>query len=162
GTGRDRNRRRPWMSSHETAQTQARYREDEGVLRAQFGDRAEEATAFYRRYVDFVEAHLPKRPARILDVGCGNAWSTWLFRRQGHDAVGADLSTAIEARAVDPELPYAVADARTLPFADASFDTVGIYQCLEHVPDPGRAVGEALRVLQPGGRLVVVGPNLLS
>lgn len=150
------------MATDETVGAQALYRRGEGVLRAQFRDQAEAAAAFYRRYVAFVEEHLPSRPARVLDVGCGNAWSTWLFRRAGHDAVGTDLSTAVEAKAVDAALPYAAADAMRLPFADGAFDAVGIYQCLEHVPDPGRAVAEALRVVRPGGRVVVVGPNLLS
>jgi SAM-dependent methyltransferase len=139
------------------------YRQGGGVVRSAFGDDAQGAAQFYRRYVDFVLGHLPRRPARILDVGCGTAWSTWLLRRAGHAAYGLDLhADAVEARRVDPGLPYGAADARRLPFAAATFDAVAMFQVLEHVPDPGRALEEAVRVLRPGGRLIVVGPNLLS
>jgi SAM-dependent methyltransferase len=140
---------------------QKHYREGGGVVRSSFG--ANEASAHYRRYVDFVLAHLPRRPARILDVGCGSGWSTRLLREEGHDAIGVDLpSTAPEAHRDDADLPYTSADATRLPFADGRFDAVGMYQVLEHVPDPEGALREAVRVLAPGGRLVVVGPHLLS
>ena len=47
------------------------------------------------------------------------------------------------------------ADARALPFADASFDVVVFDSTLSHVPAPERAVAEAFRVLRPIGRLAV-------
>src|SRR3954470_9361956 len=119
----------------------------EEVVRSAFGDDAQRAAEFYRRYVDFVLDHLPCRPARVLDVGCGTAWSAWLLRRAGQEAYGLDLhADAVEARRVDPGLPYGAADAQRLPFAAATFDAVGMYQVLEHLPDPGRALQEGLRV----------------
>ena len=45
-------------------------------------------------------------------------------------------------------------DATALPFADATFDTVTFCLVLCTVPDDGRAVAEAVRVLRPGGRIV--------
>lgn len=48
------------------------------------------------------------------------------------------------------------ADAASLPYADASFGLVGISNSLHHFPDPARVLSEALRVLAPGGRLVVL------
>lgn len=47
------------------------------------------------------------------------------------------------------------ADARHLPFADASFDAAYLVTVLGEIPAPGAAMAELRRVLKPGGRLVV-------
>jgi len=121
------------------------------------------AEAFYRRYVTFVCAHLPRHPSRVLEVGCGSGWTAAFLRRAGHEAYGVDLHHGpLGAFDFDREISYASADAARLPFADGSFDAVGMYQVLEHLPDPARALEECRRVLRPGGRLVVVGPHLVS
>jgi SAM-dependent methyltransferase len=51
------------------------------------------------------------------------------------------------------------ADITHLPFADHSFDTVICAEVLEHIPDHGRAIRETVRVLKPGGNLVVSVPR---
>jgi ubiquinone/menaquinone biosynthesis C-methylase UbiE len=58
------------------------------------------------------------------------------------------------ARTISPIVP-ARADARDLPFEDASFDAAYLVTVLGEIPDPGVAVREIRRVLRPGGRLVV-------
>jgi SAM-dependent methyltransferase len=50
-------------------------------------------------------------------------------------------------------------DATALPFTEASFDVVTMFDLLEHVLDHQRAIAEALRVLRPGGYLLVSTPN---
>ena len=102
------------------------------------------------------------RPGGALDLGCGAAWSTLALQRVGYDAVGLDLHERPEALAAYPELAYVRGDAASLPFEDASFDVAGLYQALEHMTDPRRVLEECRRVLRPGGRLVIVGPNLES
>jgi ubiquinone/menaquinone biosynthesis C-methylase UbiE len=50
---------------------------------------------------------------------------------------------------------YIMADAARLPFADSSFDLVVAYNSLMDMDDMPRAVREATRVLEPGGRLCI-------
>jgi SAM-dependent methyltransferase len=139
------------------------YRNSSAHVRGVFAGGPKQAAQYYRRYVEFVLKHACKRPSRILDVGCGHGWSTWLFRQEGHDAYGTDLHAGpLEAQRIDESIPYISADAQRLAFADATFDIVAMHAVLEHVPDPERALRECLRVLRRGGRLVVVGPHLLS
>ena len=138
------------------------YRESAHTVRAAFNHNQAEGEAYFRRYVDFALSHVPCSNARILDLGCGSGWSTAAFRNAGHRAVGVDLLASVEAREVDSAVAYVCADATTLPFRDSSMDLVGMHQVLEHVPNPESALREALRVLKAKGRLVVVGPNLLS
>lgn len=83
------------------------YRNSPEHVRGVFGGGAEQAAQYYRRYVDFVLKHATKRPSRILDVGYGHGWSTWLFRQEGHDAYGTDLHAGpLEAQSIDESMPY--------------------------------------------------------
>jgi SAM-dependent methyltransferase len=142
---------------------QTLYRTSHEKVRGEFENNRDGAAQYYGRYVAFVIRHLNKRPAKILDVGCGNGWSTYLFRKEGHEAIGTDLpSGPLEAQAIDQALPYVAADVQQLPFDDETFDAVAMHAVLEHVPDPERALIETFRVLRTGGRLMVVGPHLLS
>jgi hypothetical protein len=59
-------------------------------------------------------------------------------------------------------MPYIAAHVQQLPFDHGTFDAVTMHAVLEHVPDPQRTLTESVRVLRTGGRLVVVGPHLLS
>jgi len=147
----------------QTDTVQALYRASAGHVRGSFARDGHEAAHYFRRYVAFVLGHVPRRPARILDVGCGNGWSSWILRQAGHDVCGSDLHAGpLEGGADGTRLPYVAADARRLPFACSAFDVVAMHAVLEHVPDPASALRECLRVLRPCGRLIVVGPHLLS
>ena len=95
---------------------------------------------------------------RVLEVGAGAAQCARWLVSQGVDAVASDVSAAMLAAAAaydqDTGLrtPCVQADARALPFADASFDVVfTAYGALPFVPDAGRVHLEAARVLRPGG-----------
>ncbi len=139
------------------------YTENAGGVRPEFGGEAARARDYYARYVRFVLEHAPHAKSRVLDVGCGAGFSTLMLREAGHDAQGVDLHPRdrVEARAF-ADIPYTQGDAQALPFPDASFDAVTMYQMLEHVPQPELALREAMRVLRPRGRLIIVGPNLLG
>jgi SAM-dependent methyltransferase len=54
---------------------------------------------------------------------------------------------------------FVCGDATGLEFASRSFDAVTMFDVLEHIPDHERAVSEALRVLRPGGYLLISTPN---
>jgi SAM-dependent methyltransferase len=54
---------------------------------------------------------------------------------------------------------FLVADATDLPFPDAAFDVVTFFDVLEHIADDARAAAEALRVLRPGGFVLVTSPS---
>jgi SAM-dependent methyltransferase len=81
---------------------------------------------------------------RVLDVGCGAN----NFVRSYGDGVGVDVHAW---EGVD----QVVKDAADLPFADGTFGTVSFLACLNHIPNRAAALGEAYRVMEPGGRLLV-------
>jgi ubiquinone/menaquinone biosynthesis C-methylase UbiE len=96
---------------------------------------------------------------RVLEVGCGTGIITALIADLpgATEVVGVDPATGFvdRARRRAPSLRFQVADGRALPFGDASFDGVVLATTLCHIPEPGRALAEARRVLRPGGYLLV-------
>jgi 2-polyprenyl-6-hydroxyphenyl methylase/3-demethylubiquinone-9 3-methyltransferase len=96
----------------------------------------------------------------VLDVGCGTGAFSLTASRRGGVVTSLDIGTRLLARARAKGVPKVVAgDAIVLPFADGRFDVVLSSECIEHTTDPRRAVAEMVRVLRPGGRLVVTCPN---
>jgi 2-polyprenyl-6-hydroxyphenyl methylase/3-demethylubiquinone-9 3-methyltransferase len=97
-------------------------------------------------------ALIPPGDGELLDVGCGGGLlAPWV---RGYRHVGVDLSAASLAVAAAHGVEGVRADAAALPFVDASFDVVVAGEVLEHVTDLDAVVGEALRVLRPGGTFV--------
>ena len=104
---------------------------------------------------------------RVLEVGCGlGADARDMARLVGPDGevVAIDISAAMLAAAKERHedgLPvrYEHGDVTALPYDDASFDAVRIERVLQHVPEVDRAIAEIVRVLRPGGRVVVLDPD---
>lgn len=93
--------------------------------------------------------------ALLVDFGCGAGLLAPRLIHKGYTHVGFDLSSS----AVDLARSHGVvalrADVCAAPFADRSADVVCAGEILEHVAEFDRVVGEACRVLRPGGVLVV-------
>ncbi len=100
-----------------------------------------------------------------LDYGCGVGDLTAILARTGYQAVGADISLPFvqSARARYPHLAFVALDAGPMtPFASDHFWAIAAVNTIEHVAMPARTLREMVRVLMPGGLLVLTFPNLLS
>lgn len=114
----------------------------------------------WRRYV-VERAALPPR-GRLLDLatGTGDIGQAALQTRPQLQVVGADFSTGMMH--VGKLLPggasmrWVAADALQLPFADGHFDAVTSGYLVRNVSDIPQTLREQLRVLRPGGRLIIL------
>jgi ubiquinone/menaquinone biosynthesis C-methylase UbiE len=103
---------------------------------------------------------------RVLELGVGTGASVDFYPAEVVEVVGIDPSAAMVDRAMERvrrlgrELPFRVrlhqADGESLPYDDASFDTVVAFLTLCTIPDARTAAMEAYRVLRPGGLLLVL------
>lgn len=110
---------------------------------------------------------LDKLPAKttLLDVGCGIGGSSRILAQDyDFDVTGVTISPqqVLRAQELTPEgveAKFAVDDAMALSFPDASFDVVWSVEAGPHMPDKAVFARELLRVLKPGGILVVADWN---
>jgi SAM-dependent methyltransferase len=99
---------------------------------------------------------------RVLDVatGSGGFVTNLIEALPDHDEIigvdTADRAAVFDETFADhPGVRFMRMDAAALAFGDASFDVVSIANSLHHFVDPGPVLSEMLRVLRPGGHLVV-------
>ena len=156
----------------------AYYRENIRVSRADLGKEPEEVSAMFdgvaRRY-DLLNDLLslgrtkawrkvatsiiaPKPGMRILDIAAGTGSSSRSLADAGAEVIPLDFSKGmLEAgRKRHPDLAFTHGDALALTFKDNEFDVTTISFGLRNTTDTLKALRESLRVLRPGGRMVVV------
>ena len=106
---------------------------------------------------DMLRAFLaPQSTDRVVDLGCGSGRALLWNRDWQSTAVGVDIAPFFASDAREG-IDLLLADLRKLPFADATFTKAYSLDVLEHLsPEALRAMlGEANRVLTPGGQLFV-------
>lgn len=111
----------------------------------------------------------PKPVSRLLDLGCGTAFSYPLLSRHTQTLIGIDVSRDMLNEAdrliVRRELKNCSVQecsALELCFENQSFDAVYCWDFLHHVSNVAQTLREIKRVLRPGGRFVAVEPNLMN
>jgi len=112
-------------------------------------------TRRWRRAV--VEAVAPRPGERILDLAAGTGTSSVPFAAAGAFVVPSDFSMgmlSVGKRRL-PYLPFVAGDGMHLPFRDEAFDAATISFGLRNIHDRMAGLRELVRVVRPGGRLVV-------
>jgi len=119
-----------------------------------------------RRASIFVECCGLAPGRRALEMGCGTGIFLEKVAPSGAGIVGLDLSADLLAKArgrltAAPNVVLHRGNAESLPYVDASFDSVYGSSVLHHL-DLDRALHEVLRVLRPGGRCAFTEPNIVN
>lgn len=111
--------------------------------------------SYWRFHRDQFREIVPPPGERTLDLGSGEGRLSRDLKDRGHAVVSLDgsLTLARAADEMDPSVPVVVADAAAIPIRESTFDLVVAFMSLQDVDDLAQAVGEAARVLQPGGVL---------
>ncbi|HEY5984597.1 MAG TPA: class I SAM-dependent methyltransferase [Anaerolineales bacterium] len=112
-----------------------------------------------RRLGMIARAAGPRLKGAILENGCGVGMYVEHLASFGGHVTGLefDRERAEEAAERSPRIVNAAGEK--LPFAESSFDLILSHEVIEHVRDDRLAVAEMVRVLKPGGRVVLFAPN---
>lgn len=116
----------------------------------------------FRNQADILAKHLPLPNAKILDIGCGGGLFLSLLKERGAQVVGIELS---DSRAHYAKTKYGLeidkhpieSDHWQNRYAN-HFDTVTLWDVIEHVNYPGLTLQSAANVLKPGGLLLIDTP----
>ena len=170
---------RRYQSSDSVANSYDQWTED-GILEFYWGEHIHlghygsppRSKDFLKAKADFVHEMVkwgglePLAPGTtLLDVGCGIGGSSRILAREYQfDVTGVTISPQQVKRAqqLTPSgvtAQFKVDDAMALSFPDASFDVVWSVEAGPHMPDKAVFARELMRVLKPGGRLVVADWN---
>jgi len=148
--------RHPLPDQHEVEEMyeDPRYHESAYFRDAGAGRRRSPEIRIYER--GLVDLKRAAGGGRLLDVGCGPGVFLDLARRAGWTVAGVEFSQRHVARArARFGLEVQQGDFLTVPFAPASFQAITMWDFLEHVLDPRATLGQARRLLAPGGALLV-------
>jgi len=113
-------------------------------------------------FSDFIHGYSTSAGLRVLDVGCGNGYVLKQYANFGAIVAGVDLTQrAIDlckARFAQAGFTgdFRATDGERLPFDDASFDIACAMGVLHHIEEPRPMIAEMRRVLNPGGRIILM------
>lgn len=110
----------------------------------------------------FLGSGTPGR-SRLLDVGCGKGDLMIRMRQQGWNVEGLEVDAdAFEYGRSINGLTVHLGSLESIQFPDHTFDVITSNHVIEHVHDPIALIRECLRVLKPGGQLILATPNIES
>lgn len=131
-----------------TPQAVAGVLRDSAYLRERQAPKPADATYLHLRdLLTFLQRHRSNEPLRILDYGCGGSPYRQLFPH-------AEYHRA-DNEAAEPGLSFVLGADGAVPAPSSHYDLILSTQVLEHVAIPDRHLAECLRLLRPGGRLLL-------
>jgi ubiquinone/menaquinone biosynthesis C-methylase UbiE len=116
----------------------------------------------HEAWIKALERIIPSGSVKVLDVGCGTGAMSLLLAEMGHQVTGVDLSEKMldkarsKAKADKLKARFERGDAEALVFKESSFDLVINRHLLWTLPKPDIALKEWRRVLNDGGKAVVI------
>ena len=127
--------------------------------------------AFYEEAFDDIADHLKAGPGTtVLDAGCGLGRHSVRLAQRGLTVFGLDFAPSalglagqyIKDQSNPLDIRLAAADLLQIGVQDNAIDNVMSWGVLVHIPEVERALGELVRVLRPGGKLVLIEVNKSS
>jgi 2-polyprenyl-6-hydroxyphenyl methylase/3-demethylubiquinone-9 3-methyltransferase len=116
------------------------------------------------RRIELIRGLLPagSKQAKTLEIGCGTGAISAAIAPLVGPLTVSDYSEKLSREAGERVgASWCRQDACAIALPDASFELVFSSECIEHTPDPRRALREMARVTKPGGTLIVTSPNKL-
>lgn len=113
----------------------------------------------YRFCLDFVGGR------KVLDIACGEGFGSAMLAKHAESVFGVDIDPKAVAHAgtrySHENLQFLVGSCSNIPLPDASIDVVVSFETIEHHDDHNGMMSEIVRVMRPGGVLIISSPDKL-
>ncbi|MFM9033164.1 MAG: class I SAM-dependent methyltransferase [Mycobacterium sp.] len=125
---------------------------------------AEENYWFRRHQVAYLRCTDICAGQDVLEAGCGEGYGADLIASVARRVVAVDYDSATvgHVRVRYPRVDVLAANLAAVPMPDSSVDVVVNFQVIEHLWDQPQFITECLRLLRPGGRLLISTPNRIT
>lgn len=114
-----------------------------------------------KRLREYIVSFVPKTNL-ILDVGCGNGWVASTFLKKNIKIISLDISITNPKKVLlkfgKDNHTGIVSDAIKLPFKNSTLPVIIASEIIEHTLNPENFINELMRVLKPGGKLIISTP----
>ncbi|PSB02512.1 class I SAM-dependent methyltransferase [Merismopedia glauca] len=112
----------------------------------------------------WLQNNFANRSISVCEIGCGNGSKLKVIKDFGCDVMGVEPDLAAREVAISEGLKVLPGTAETLPkeLEAIKFDAIFMNHVLEHVREPKLALKNAIKLLSPGGKIIIETPNNLS
>jgi len=100
-----------------------------------------------------------RKGARVLDLGCGRGDFSKALKEAGLKVCGLDYERSDCLNLEEIDIGYCDIEKDEFPYAEGVFDLVFIKSVIEHLFDPDKFMRSCMRVLKPGGRMIILTPD---
>ncbi|HYL34754.1 MAG TPA: class I SAM-dependent methyltransferase [Bryobacteraceae bacterium] len=112
----------------------------------------------FEEYLDRLGRHAGQ-PGTLIDIGAASGFFLSLARRRGWRVSGVEPSDFASSLARDKGLDVRTGTVENCHFAAGAFDVVTMWDVIEHIPDPRRAIASIVSLLKPGGLIAINTPD---
>ena len=99
------------------------------------------------------------RSSKLLELGCGRGDFLFEFKKYGFNSYGIDRDLSSVNNEFGLDVKQCDLSKEAFPYSDETFDVVYHKSVIEHLYNPENIMKETLRVLKPGGKVVILTPD---
>lgn len=130
----------------------------EGYGYANYDEDKRPSIRVFHKYLDMIDRHR-RPPGMMLDIGAATGFFLQIAVQRGWSAVGVELSDYAASAARSKGLDVRTGSMAQLAADPESMDVITMWDVIEHVPDPRKALADARKLLKPGGILALNTPD---
>lgn len=133
---------------------------DRKYLESLYSDDKRPPSTYPKKLANYLsKKYIPKKNAKLLDLGCGRGDMLKAFSELGYEGLGLDLSPISQESCAPIEVRLANLEEDSFPFREGEFDYIFSKSVIEHLREPMHCINESYRILKQEGKAIFMTPS---